>query len=766
MNLHESIKTLGLPKVLKSLYPTLIGVNFNEVRHHTSFDQSGFEKPEGKNHWSFAIGNLPLLYIVCDDSEFRQRLEHLLLVNGIDKLNALQPPNSDEITFWQGDNFKIEKVQSKEGEHILIVTQDVSEKPVDSTIFNSTELASKLSSVSWILGVNPIYSDSSIADNNKSLGNFNLCPIHFVDDEDEYILIPLKVYEYAKPIIEYIIRSNGGFEVFNSQQVDGWEFAHLGHLFAIGFLPEVSCIRINRIEVDSSSVSIDKIKGIHPKSETVNSIVLGLNQLIYGEGEGAKPDGRLLGVGPEASNIFGFHSDANQFIKTFKQVVLRFNPADEFIQMSSSSIGMWLDKNPEETIAFNVEDSFDLILSKGESFYRLNILPSNASTGWNENPEPNQESNPTVIFSKPIELAQIPKPKVQANLNEEAAETKDDQSKEKQTFIQNSLDDKLEDHRGSKNNKSYLRWIWGVLTLVLLLLLLRNCEFNPDSRYYYERGLNKYDSGKIEKAEKDFERAINLDNSYSDAYQARGELYLESGRYQEALYDFDQLIRIDEKSWYAYYLRGLTHMKLANSQYSEYNAKAISDFSKSIELNSTSINGRSYYQRASVFKSIGDERSCEDFYTACDFEIFDACEIVDSECRPQTGSLPYENIFGPGVYTGKGQYSYTNNCEKDAVVTLKSLRTKRAVRSVFIRSGDKYVIDNIPKGSYRISILYGDEWLNKTNDRGRFNVDERAEVIDRIITYTGRAEKQGLQDCVIGGSVSGSNISIDEYFNR
>ena len=58
-------------------------------------------------------------------------------------------------------------------------------------------------------------------------------------------------------------------------------------------------------------------------------------------------------------------------------------------------------------------------------------------------------------------------------------------------------------------------------------------------------------------------------------------------------YDFDQLIRIDENNW-AYYLSGLTHMKLANSQYSDYNRKAINDFTKSIELNSTSVNGRSY----------------------------------------------------------------------------------------------------------------------------------------------------------------------------
>ena len=34
------------------------------------------------------------------------------------------------------------------------------------------------------------------------------------------------------------------------------------------------------------------------------------------------------------------------------------------------------------------------------------------------------------------------------------------------------------------------------------------------------------------------------------------------------------------------------------------------------------------------------------------------------------------------------------------------------------------------------------------------------------MTYSGRGEKKSLQDCVIGGTISGSDISIDEYFNR
>ena len=767
MNLSESIKALGLPKVLKSLYPNLVGVNFDDVSFHLSFDQTGFENLSGNSQWAFAIGQLPILYIIGNAAEISEKLDPLLLVNGIDKSTSFVSPSLKGITFWQADGFKIELVNSKPEENILIVTQDVSSEPVDSSIFKKTEFASELSSVNWISGINPLFSEKSIPDNKKSLKHFDLCPLHFHEDSDEYILIPLKVFEYAKPIIEYIIRCNGGFEMFTAQQVDGWENAHTGRLFAIGFLPEVSCIRINRIIANSSEERIDKLTGIHPKSDLINSIVRGLESPIYAEGEGVISDGRLIGMGPEASNVVGFDSEVIHFIKIFKKIVLQFNPDEQFLNLSSNSITMWLDENPEETITFDVENTFTLILSKGESLYRINILPSDLSFGWNENPELSLESDPKVVFSRAIELASIPVGEVNAIDKSSSVQSEVNLKKDKQTFIQNSLDDQLQE-KSDKKRHSYMRWIWGCLALILLLLLLKNCEFNPDSKYYYERGLNKYDSGKIEKAEKDFGRAINLDNSYSDAYEARGELYLESERFQEARYDFDQLIRIDENNWYAYYLRGLTHMKLANSQYSDYNRKAINDFTKSIELNSTSVNGRSYYQRASVFKSLGDERSCEDFYTACDFEIFDACEIVDNECRPKSGSLPYENIFGPGVYTGEDEavFVYNNKCTRDAVVTIKSTRTRRAIRSVYVRSGDEITMTNIPVGFYTVEILHGLKWTTRKYNRGAFSEEEKAIIVNKIWRYTSRQDFGGLDDCVFGGDLSSDDITLDEYFNK
>ena len=80
MNLLETINKLGLPRVLRSLYPNLVGVSFDDVRFHLSFDQTGFENLSGNSQWAFAIGQLPILYIVGNSAEISKKLDHLLLI--------------------------------------------------------------------------------------------------------------------------------------------------------------------------------------------------------------------------------------------------------------------------------------------------------------------------------------------------------------------------------------------------------------------------------------------------------------------------------------------------------------------------------------------------------------------------------------------------------------------------------------------------------------------------------------------------------------
>ena len=304
---------------------------------------------------------------------------------------------------------------------------------------------------------------------------------------------------------------------------------------------------------------------------------------------------------------------------------------------------------------------------------------------------------------------------------------------------------------------------------ILLFLLLRNCS-SRDAQYYYNRGVDRAESGKYDKAEKDFENAIDLDNTYIDPYVSRGEMYLQNGEYQNAKYDLDEAILIDPENWYAYYLRGVANMRLSSSKYSRTNEYAINDFSSSIALNSSNENGKSYYYRGKVYEFTNNDNSCPDFYQACEFNTLDACKIANEICRPKTGFKPYDKYFGPGISTGDREFKITNKCDYDMVITIKNFRTRRAVRTEYVRSGERLIIEQIPNGRYIVEYLQGIHWsFNKTLSdgisKGGFLVDQKYQAIANVWDYNGY-KTLGYTDCVIGGGLSSNDISEDQFFNK
>ena len=309
-----------------------------------------------------------------------------------------------------------------------------------------------------------------------------------------------------------------------------------------------------------------------------------------------------------------------------------------------------------------------------------------------------------------------------------------------------------------------------IIGVILLFLLLRNCSSSRDAEYYYKRGVGNAESGKYDKASKDFENAINLDNEYIDPYLARGEMNLQNGEYQNAKYDFDEAILMDPENWKAYYLRGLANMRLATSKYSRSNKNAIQDFTKSLSLNSTASNGKSYYYRGKVFQKTENESYCSDYYQACEFNTLDACELVDEYCQPKTGFRPYDKIFGPGVFTGDREFTVTNNCDYDMVITLKDLRTRRSVRSEYVRSGEKLVMDRIPNGRYQVEYLQGLKWsfnkmLPNEISKGGFLVDQKTSKVNQVWNFS-NYQSLGYKDCVVGGGLTSDEISEEQFFNQ
>ena len=247
-------------------------------------------------------------------------------------------------------------------------------------------------------------------------------------------------------------------------------------------------------------------------------------------------------------------------------------------------------------------------------------------------------------------------------------------------------------------------------------------------------------------------------------------MYLQNGDYQSAKYDLDEAILIDPKNWYAYYLRGVANMRLATSKYSRMNEYAINDFTSSIALESSYENGKSFYYRGKVYQLTNNDNSCKDFYQACEYNTLNACEIIDQICRPKTGFKPYDKIFGPGITTGDRDFEVDNKCDYDMVVTIKDIRTRRAVRTEYVRSGEKLTIGQIPNGRYIVQYLQGINWsFNKTLSdgisKGGFLIDQKTKVINTVYNYNG-FRMRGFENCIIGGELTTDEISEGQFFNK
>lgn len=770
MNISEAINTHGISIVLKSIFPNLYGLDFNKIEYNADFDKSGFNHNNESQNWFFAVGSMPLIYRHVKNDVISVEIDKILLRNDINIASDYSKPSSD-ITFWNGDGYKIEKLILND--LCLIVITSISSITKETVAFNKTQLAQIKTTPNWILGLQPIYDSNSIDENERDLSKFILCPLFFQGD-NEYILIPIQAEEFAKPLIDKIIGDNGGFKVFSEKKHNDWQYLYSGHLFVIGYLPKQKCVRINRKQITASSIDGENTaSGIHPLSNQINSVVTGLSKQIYNPADGAVADGRLVASTEKANNIVAFDTNSSNLITTLKDVVNQYNQEDPFLKINSESIKTWLDKYPKESISFSVPSNFQILLSKSNAMYRLNLFPPGGLLGaWpNDVPVNDFEKLPVVNFTKEISTRLLPEPLSNVKIEKEGISAKEEQEEKKVAFIESSVvNEKDLNSNISKSSKSlvFLKWLFIIIGILLLFLSIRNCS-SRDAEYYYNRGVNRAESGKFDKAEKDFENAIDIDKSYIDPYISRGEMYLQNEEYQSAKYDLNEAILLDPENWYAYYLRGVANMRLATSKYSRINEYAIKDFTSSIALKSSYENGKSFYYRGKVYLFTDNDNSCADFYQACEFNTLDACEIVNEICRPKTGFMPFNKIFGPGIKTGDRDFEVVNKCDYDMVISIKDITSRRVVRSEYLRSGETLIINQIPNGRYIVEYLQGINWsFNKTLSdgisKGGFLIDQKTKIINTVYNYNGY-RMRGFESCSINGNITSDEISEDQFFN-
>ena len=109
-------------------------------------------------------------------------------------------------------------------------------------------------------------------------------------------------------------------------------------------------------------------------------------------------------------------------------------------------------------------------------------------------------------------------------------------------------------------------------------------EINPRFTEAYKRRAGIYViKGKYDKAISDCNKAIEINPRYTEAYNYRGLAYAYKGQYDKGISDYSKAIEINPRFAMAYSNRGVAMMKLGNTE------KACSDWKRACELGSCGI---------------------------------------------------------------------------------------------------------------------------------------------------------------------------------
>ncbi|GGB81899.1 hypothetical protein GCM10007424_22480 [Flavobacterium suaedae] len=170
----------------------------------------------------------------------------------------------------------------------------------------------------------------------------------------------------------------------------------------------------------------------------------------------------------------------------------------------------------------------------------------------------------------------------------------------------------LPDELLAQHNNAYLYMLRGVIFEKLNDLdkaikdYNKAIEINPtDANLYFNRGNSWHEKGEYTRAIEDYNKVIEINPKDADAYQNRGFSMHKKGELDEAIKDYNKAIEINPTDANAYNNRGN-----ALNEKEEYN-RAIEDYNKAVEINpkySDPYNNRglAWHNKGELDKAIKD----------------------------------------------------------------------------------------------------------------------------------------------------------------
>ena len=97
----------------------------------------------------------------------------------------------------------------------------------------------------------------------------------------------------------------------------------------------------------------------------------------------------------------------------------------------------------------------------------------------------------------------------------------------------------------------------------------RTIDINPNPASFTNRAIARYKTNDLEGSINDFNKALNLDPGFRNAYFNRGLTRIDTHDYKGAISDFTMTLNLDSHSGQAYYFRGTAYSKLNNQPEAE-----------------------------------------------------------------------------------------------------------------------------------------------------------------------------------------------------
>ena len=122
---------------------------------------------------------------------------------------------------------------------------------------------------------------------------------------------------------------------------------------------------------------------------------------------------------------------------------------------------------------------------------------------------------------------------------------------------------------------------WKLIAFLALILVLSvgGCSSDlSEAQLAFREGTDLLQQGHYESAIRAFDKAIQLNPTFSVAYYSRGYVYGELGQHERAIQDFGKAIQLDPGYVPAYNNRGSIYGKMGQYQ------RAIQDYDKAIQI--------------------------------------------------------------------------------------------------------------------------------------------------------------------------------------